>query len=274
MNNSKTILSILLQNIQNKGITEKECLKMCSINTSFLTDWKSDKIKNPSIDKVVKLANFLDLDLNELLLGINNHSHNLTEDENSLLAIYNKLSSSDKTRVSERAETLAELAAERAVEQAKKSEETAQSSADPRPAPQKPLPFPTELEKDEEEKFYVDICSLPASAGTGVYLDDSSTEPLQIVHTDIAERANYAVRVSGDSMMPEYNDGDIVLVETCRSVEVGEIGIFVVDGEGYIKKYGGDRLISLNSKYKDMLLKRYEAVYCRGRVLGIAEVVD
>ncbi|MBP0982711.1 MAG: S24 family peptidase [Oscillospiraceae bacterium] len=173
-----------------------------------------------------------------------------------------------------KAETLAEIAAERAAEQAKKEEETAQSSADPRPDPQKPLPFPTEPEQDEEEKFYVDICSLPASAGTGVYLDDSSTEPLQIVHTDIAERANYAVRVSGDSMMPEYNDGDIVLVETCRSVEVGEIGIFVVDGEGYIKKYGGDRLISLNSKYKDMLLKRYEAVYCRGRVLGIAEVVD
>ena len=196
------------------------------------------------------------------------------EDINKLIVNYSAVDDISKKLIQERAETLAELAAERAAEQEKKAERYTQSSADARHDSEKTLPFPTEEEKDEEDNCYIDICSLPASAGTGVYLDDSSTEPLQIVHTDIADRANYAIRVSGDSMMPEYNDGDIVLVETCRSVEVGEIGIFIVDGEGYIKKYGGDRLTSLNPKYKDILLKRYEAVYCRGRVLGIAEVVE
>ncbi|MGN0682154.1 MAG: helix-turn-helix transcriptional regulator [Oscillospiraceae bacterium] len=131
----------------------------------------------------------------------------------------------------------------------------------------------SENDPDDIERFYVDIYSLPASAGTGVYLDDSRTEPLQIVHTDIAERANYAVRVSGDSMIPDYNDSDIVLVETCPSVEIGEIGIFLVDGEGYIKKYGGDKLISLNPKYPDISLRNVEYAYCRGRVLGIADPI-
>lgn len=249
-------------------VTEK-----LGLSSSKITAWKGGSI--PKYGVLKKIADYFHVTVSFLFaedkdfLGID-----LEDREQDLLSIFKKLDEYDKGKVFSKAETLAEIAAERAAEQAKKEEETAQSSADPRPDPQKPLPFPTEPEQDEEEKFYVDICSLPASAGTGVYLDDSSTEPLQIVHTDIAERANYAVRVSGDSMMPEYNDGDIVLVETCRSVEVGEIGIFVVDGEGYIKKYGGDRLISLNSKYKDMLLKRYEAVYCRGRVLGIAEVVD
>ena len=93
MNNSKVILSILLQSIQKRGITEKDCLKSCGINTSFLTDWKTEKIKNPSIDKVVKLAIFLDLDLNELLLGTNKNTLCLSEDETRLLFIYNKLSS-------------------------------------------------------------------------------------------------------------------------------------------------------------------------------------
>ena len=253
------------------GTTATAVALKLGLSKGNTSSWK--KGGNPSADILIKIADELNCTV-DVLLGRKNGYSNLDEDETILIENFSKLGEKDKGKVLERAETLAELAAERAAEQAKKEEETAQSSADERPIPQKPLPFPTAPEQDEEEKFYVDICSLPASAGTGVYLDDRSTEPLQIVHADIAERANYAVRVSGDSMEPRFHNGDIVLVETCPAIEVGEIGIFVVDGEGYIKKYGGDRLISLNPKYKDMLLKRYESVYCRGRVLGIAEVVD
>ena len=263
---------IVIERLSKMHITRAEMIK-----NGFSAQKYDDVCRGRSsykIDDLIKISEKFQLSLDFLIKGENIQGNMLTDTEKSLLEVFNQLSSDDQIRISERAETLAELAAERAAEQAKKAEETGQSSADARPAPQKPLQFPAEPEQGEEENCYIDICSLPASAGTGVYLDDSSTEPLQIVHTDIADRANYAIRVSGDSMMPEYNDGDIVLVETCRSVEIGEIGIFIADGEGYIKKYGGDRLISLNPKYKDILLKRYEAVYCRGRVLGIAEVVD
>ena len=245
------------------------------LSSSKITAWKSGSIPKYGILK--KIADFFNVPISFLfaedtdILG-----KDLEEREQDLIAIFKKLDEYDKGKVFSKAETLAELAAERAAEQAKKEEETAQSSADERPTPQKPLPFPSkpELDQDEEEKCYIQIYSISASAGTGVYLDDSSTEPLQIVHSDIAKRANYAVRVSGDSMEPRFHNGDIVLVETCPSIEIGEIGIFVVNGEGYIKKYGGNQLISLNPKRKNIKLNEDDSVYCRGRVLGVAEVVE
>lgn len=243
------------------------------LSSSKITAWKSGSIPKYGILK--KIADFFNVPVSFLfaedtdILG-----KDLEDREQDLISIFKKLDEYDKGKVFSKAETLAEIAAERAAEQAKKEEKTVQSSGDERLTPQKPLPFPTAPEQNEEEKFYVDICSLPASAGTGVYLDDSSTEPLQIVHTDLAERANYAVRVSGDSMEPRFFDGDIVLVETCPSVEEGEIGVFIVNGEGYIKQYGDNCLISLNPKRKNIQLHEFDTVYCRGRVLGIAEVVD
>lgn len=260
-----------IQKLANEaGISIAALERATGLSNGIIKKWQT---QSPSCDKIITLANYLNTTTEYILLGKENELH-CSDDVKSLLKFYNQLAPMEKGMVIGKAETLAELAAERSAEQAKKEEGTAQSSADERPIPQKPLPFSTAQEQDEEEKCYIQIYSISASAGTGVYLDDSSTEPLQIVHTDIAERANYAVRVSGDSMEPCFHNGDIVLVESCPAIEIGEIGIFVVDGEGYIKQYGGDRLISLNPKYKDMLLKRYESVYCRGRVLGIAEVVD
>lgn len=255
MNNSKVILSILLQSIQKRGITEKDCLKSCGINTSFLTDWKTEKIKNPSIDKVVKLAIFLDLDLNELLLGTNKTTLCLSEDETRLLFIYNKLSSSDKIRVSERAETLAELAVERAATQKK----------EPICINNKCLPFNT-----RELRYYDNS----ASAGTGLFLDEAIAETLIVRNTPEAQQADYAIPVSGDSMEDVYHDGDIVLVKSCPCVRKGEVGIFLLDGSVYIKEYGEKCLISYNEKYPPIDLSKFETAACLGKVLGIAEVVS
>jgi phage repressor protein C with HTH and peptisase S24 domain len=69
-------------------------------------------------------------------------------------------------------------------------------------------------------------------------------------------------------MEPKYHDGDILLVEETESVDIGELGIFILDGNGYFKKYGGDRLISLNEEYGDILLKDYAEAVCCGRVVG------
>lgn len=105
-------------------------------------------------------------------------------------------------------------------------------------------------------------------------LDEGFTEPMQIKPTSIAERANYAVRVSGNSMEPEYYNGDIVLVKTCPDVDIGEIGIFIVNDQGYIKQRGKDKLISLNPKSPDVDIHEGDVVYCRGRVLGKAEPIE
>jgi hypothetical protein len=46
------------------------------------------------------------------------------------------------------------------------------------------------------------------------------------------------------------------------------MGIFILDGSGYFKIFGGDRLISINSQYSDILLKDFEEIICTGRVIG------
>jgi phage repressor protein C with HTH and peptisase S24 domain len=69
-------------------------------------------------------------------------------------------------------------------------------------------------------------------------------------------------------MEPKYHNGDILLVETADSVEVGELGIFILDGNGYFKVYGGDCLISLNPEYGKIMLKDFGEVVCLGKVRG------
>ena len=38
-------------------------------------------------------------------------------------------------------------------------------------------------------------------------------------------------------MEPVYHDGQIVWVQQCDHIGVGEVGIFIYDGDGYLKVY-------------------------------------
>ena len=109
---------------------------------------------------------------------------------------------------------------------------------------------------------------MPVSAGPGVYIDDSTTEEISIPDNEKTATCDFALRVSGNSMEPIYHNGDLILIEDCDSVEVGELGIFVLDGDGYFKKFGGDRLISLNPEYADILIRSFSEAVCCGRVIG------
>lgn len=117
------------------------------------------------------------------------------------------------------------------------------------------------------------ISKLPASAGTGLELAEENYETVSVKYSDVVAQADFAVRVSGDSMEPTYYDGDILLVENVPT-QIGDIGVFVVDGDGYVKEYGGDRLVSHNEKYPDIMLKDYDCVMCSGRVIGVLEESD
>jgi phage repressor protein C with HTH and peptisase S24 domain len=117
----------------------------------------------------------------------------------------------------------------------------------------------------------VDFYNYPASAGTGNFLENEIPEQILVKDSAEAEEADYAIPVSGDSMEPTYHDGDKVFVEKCDSVDVGEIGIFVVNGEVYIKERGNKCLISHNENYKPIRIGENDSVYCCGRVIGIVE---
>lgn len=109
-----------------------------------------------------------------------------------------------------------------------------------------------------------------ASAGTGqIIFDAPPTKHIEIPDTLENQKAAYAIGVNGNSMEPVYHDGDTLLIEMTDDIQPGDIGIFLVNGESYIKKLGDQELISLNPKYDNIPLG--EDSYCLGKVLSILE---
>ncbi len=117
-------------------------------------------------------------------------------------------------------------------------------------------------------KRQITLYELPVSAGVGTYLDEMQTETIQIPDSEKTAEADYALRISGNSMEPKYHSGDILLIQTAEAIENGEMGIFLLDGSGFFKIYAGDRLLSLNPDYGPILLKDFSNVQCKGRVVG------
>lgn len=116
------------------------------------------------------------------------------------------------------------------------------------------------------------MADLPASAGTGQWLDENAHfEDIDVIDTPQARTANIIIKVSGDSMEPLFHDGDALLVERQERMEQGEIGVFIIDGCGYIKKLGHNELISVNPDYDNIPLTAQNSVKCYGKVVGLAQ---
>jgi len=224
----------LKQACKKKGTSITAVLKKIGIGTANGTYWKNGSV--PSSDIVVQLAEFLDVSTDYLLKGEDTSfkAPSISKDKQELLSIYDKLSYISKERVLERARVLLELE--------------------------------TEKEAEEQHRMIAILSSeYRVSAGKGIMLDDDNLTEITVPDTPDARKADFALTICGDSMEPIYHDKDIVLVKKMPCIDVGEIGIFYVDGNGYIKKYGGDRLISLNSAYDDILFNENTEIRCLAR---------
>lgn len=69
-------------------------------------------------------------------------------------------------------------------------------------------------------------------------------------------------------MLPDYCDGDKVLVSQRTEMRHGDVGIFVVNGNVYIKEYGTDELISRNPDSPNIKIAEYDNIVCMGKVIG------
>ena len=147
---------------------------------------------------------------------------------------------------------------------------------------------------DTEEPAEIDfimmpVSELPVSAGLGAFLEGEMFQQIQVPASSVPAGAEFGIYVSGDSMEPRYHSGQIVWVKRCEELECGDIGIFVYDDCGYLKKYDEHTpdksqaelltdsygvvhnqpvLVSLNTKYSPILIspeQRFEVV---GKVLN------
>lgn len=223
-----------------KKLSQKEFARKIDVNEKTVSAWKKNN-SLPPLDKISNISDCLDVSIDFLITGQEKRSSmaELTFDEQILLNNFKKLSDKSKGMVLGKAETLVELECK---------------------------------EDSSQQKDMITILSSDyrVSAGRGVLLDEESPTEITVPDTPEARKADFALTICGDSMEPIYHDGDVVLVRKMPSVEIGEIGIFYVDGGGYIKKYGGDRLISLNSAYDDILLNENTEIRCFGKVIGRA----
>lgn len=106
-----------------------------------------------------------------------------------------------------------------------------------------------------------------ASAGTGqLVIDNLPDKDIEIPDKPEYRNVSYAIGVNGSSMEPAFQDGDILLVEATQEIEVGDIGIFQINNECFVKKLGEKELISLNKDYKNIPLDETAATL--GKVIG------
>lgn len=235
-----------------KTICDKKNLKItplvleCGGTKGVIGGWKKGAV--PNSDIVMKLSVRLNVPTDVLLFGKEKSSltSELSADERELFKIYRGLSIENKARVRERATVLAEL-------------ET--------PVTKEPEP--------EQETIFIEYSTLKVSAGTGEPLiDDTYHDFLKVKRSDLTEAANFAVQISGNSMLPRFKDKEWVLVRSQPDVEIGEIGIFIIDGNGYIKERAADRLVSINPEYDDIYFKENQDIKCKGLVIGTLESDD
>lgn len=76
--------------------------------------------------------------------------------------------------------------------------------------------------------------------------------------------------VNGDSMEPNFFDGDIIKYHPQPELENGEIGVFAVNGGITMKKFRRNsdiRLESLNKKYEDIVIKETDDFSILGKVI-------
>lgn len=116
------------------------------------------------------------------------------------------------------------------------------------------------------------------AAGFDVSADfDDEGEDIYLYSSEEVDSADCVFTVSGNSMEPEYYDGDLVLVRRypgCGKLKPGDVGAFMIGNETYIKEYQKDGLHSYNEDYDTMHFNSDEHVILIGKVMGIIEEKD
>ena len=117
-----------------------------------------------------------------------------------------------------------------------------------------------EVSEEVVSLYQVEVVSETAAAcgfNYGFGYDDTDRETIEI--DEQPPRHDIATKVSGDSMQPDYQDGDILyLVDKGLTTYNGDLAVIAYGDRSYFKKVytenGRLRLVSLNDKYEDIIL--------------------
>ncbi len=235
---------------KDKKLTNERLSELSGISLGTLNKLLSGATTDPKLSTLTALSNAFSCSMDELL-GTASYG-----DISSLPDIMRKYSELDAS-----GKETADYIINKEYSRLKKAKEAA---AKREYEPQKNADVTEAARKIRTLRLY----STAASAGTGSYLEDSDYTNISVYSNPTTDAADFAIKVRGNSMAPKYSDGDILLVSDRKNIEIGELGIFSVDGESYFKQYGGNRLISLNPDYSDIPLDTAVSITCFGKVIG------
>lgn len=125
---------------------------------------------------------------------------------------------------------------------------------------------------DSEDDLIEETMEGYLSAGTGEFLAEDIKEPIMI-HKSLLPEQHYdmVLQVNGDSMEPMFRNKEYVFVRKTEDLRSGQIGVFIIDGESYLKKvYINDdhiKLVSLNQKYDDLIFDSVNDIHLIGTVV-------
>lgn len=236
-----------------KGLLQNDLAKLIGVKSSgVISNWEND-LNKPDAEKIVKLCNVLDISASFLLDYYGKSSFEFSSLEEEHIKKYRSLDDLGKETV----DYILDKEVNRIKELQKKNDLISKLKSNN-----------TNVEFSEMPNATTRIIQYfqSVSAGTGqVIFDDVYSERITIPDIPKYRRVAYAVKVCGYSMEPLYTDGDMLLIEPTCSIDVGEIGIFNVDGQAYVKKLGERELISLNAGYGNIDLT--DDSRCMGRVV-------
>lgn len=237
MNFIQQLKRLLAQN----DYSQAELARYVGVKNNTVSDW-INKGTSPKIEHLYRIAEFFNVSHDVLMTG-ESKSSPLPDDELELLTYYKELPEREQQRLIGRASALAEV-------------------------------YKEQVEEPKPPIISINCSQNRVSAGIGEELFDyEQWDTVDVIETPVSRKADFMLIVDGESMSPKFHDGDHVLVRQQPAVELGQIGIFYVDGKGYIKKYDGDYLLSLNPDYDDIYIVDRD-IRCFGLVLGIAELAE
>lgn len=219
-----------------KGLKQSDVTRLIGIKNTTLSNYENG-ITEPDMDTFLKLCHLYDLDYSELLgeaygYSVPGCAFDIKSSDIKMISRYHDLDDHGRD--------LVDLVLE-------KEHDRCITSINEKPAA---LRLYTYMQKI-------------AAAGNGFYFDDIPTETIEAPYM---EGADFIIGVSGDSMEPTYSDGDLVYVEKRQILNTGDIGIFMIDNECFIKEVGENGLLSHNPKYDP--IPGTESIHCIGKVLG------
>lgn len=246
ISSSKKDLNPVARNMRKRrnelGWEQKDVAKKLGVTPSTIGNWEIGYSK-PSIDMLVSISNVLGITLYELF-DMKEPSIDYNAREQKMMSNYQELSDDHKMAVDNLIFNLRRAEA-RAV-----------------------MPDITKLIYFNKQ--------LAAGIGDPTDILDEG-EPIYLYSSELIDRADYVFTVNGESMEPEYHNGDMVLVRKapeCGDIRPGEVGAFMIHNETYIKEYQKDGLHSYNRKYPTMkALDDYGAIFM-GKVIGIIDESD